>query len=1115
VAIANSSQYALAQNITLDGSLGPAGTLTGPDYMIPQSVGQTVDSNLFHSFGQFNLAPSEAAIFESAANIRNILSRVTGGSPSLINGLIFTESPSVNLFLINPSGIVFGPNASIDVGGVTRGSFVATTANAIQFGSTGAFRVSTAQTDVSLLRVDPSAFLFNQIAAGSITSQANLNTYPGQSLLLVGGNMQLNGAFLQAPEGRVELAGVGGLGTVGLEVDNGNLRLSVPESLARADVSINRSVIRNLGDGGSISIYAQNLTIDGSSVRAGFDADLGFNGTQAGDITLDATGAVKIGQGSRVANDVFPDSTGNSGNIYIRARSLSLTDDAQIGAITYGRGNAGKIVIQAIDSVSLADNASIRSNVGSTDISNAEGQGGDINIRTGSLTLTDGADLSTSTFGQGDAGNISVQADRSIVLVNGQIQSTVQKGARGRGGAINIQAGSLSLDDGAFVDSSVLGQGRGGNLKIQVGSLSLSGDAALSAVIYGQGDAGDIFISVNDSFALTDSNIFTVVGFGAVGQGGNINIQANSLSLIDESFIASNTFGQGNSGRIQVQANNSISLTGHSGIASGVYERAVGDGGDILIGTRLLSVTEGSQLFAGTFGKGNSGNIQVEAANSINLAGVAPDGFSGGLFTSTETGATGRGGDIRASTDILRVSDGAVLSAITGTPFKGGSIDVHANILDVTNGGQLLTTAFNSGDAGNITVNATDHVILTGSDSTFATRLALFGSDVVDNDGSASGLFARTEGAGAAGNVMINTPLLTVRDRAQVSASTSGGTGGSISVRANRFEAIAGGQLRTTTAGSNNAGSINLNVADDVTLAGADSGLFANTERGSSGNGGSIFITNPETIVIRDGATIAVDSQGTGEGGNVQLQAGSLTLNNNAAISAETASNTGGNINLQVQDLLLMRHSSRISTTAGTAQAGGNGGNIQIDARFIVAVPKENSDITANAFTGRGGNINITTQGIYGLEFRPRLTPLSDITASSDFGVEGTVQINTPGVDPSRGLVNLPSEPVNVEVAQGCQGGGQQTSVAFFNTGRGGLAPNPYEPLSSSGVWEDVPPATHRTENSRRAASISASPATVPNPIREAQGWMINEKGQVVLVAEMPTTHSQRRCRLR
>jgi large exoprotein involved in heme utilization and adhesion len=210
-----------------------------------------------------------------------------------------------------------------------------------------------------------------------------------------------------------------------------------------------------------------------------------------------------------------------------------------------------------------------------------------------------------------------------------------------------------------------------------------------------------------------------------------------------------------------------------------------------------------------------------------------------------------------------------------------------------------------------------------------------------------------------------------------------------------------------------------------------------------------------------------------------------------------------------------MRHKSEISTTAGTAQAGGDGGNITIDADFIVTIPKEDSDITANAFTGRGGNINITTQGIYGLQFRPHPTSLSDITASSEFGVQGIVQINTPDVDPSRGLVNLPNEPVNLEVAQGCQGGGTQASVEFFNTGKGGLAPNPYEPISSSDIWEDVPPLAQRTASSASADSTSASPATPPHKIVEAQGWLMNEKGQVVLVAQMPTSHSQGRCRLR
>jgi filamentous hemagglutinin family protein len=137
--VAFSSNCVLAQNITLDGTLGSAGTLTGPDYVIPQAVGQTVGSNLFHSFGRFGLDTGEAAIFQSTANIRNILSRVTGGSPSFIDGLIFTESPRVNLFLINPSGIVFGSQCPPDVGGATRGSFVATTVDALVWPNGGQF----------------------------------------------------------------------------------------------------------------------------------------------------------------------------------------------------------------------------------------------------------------------------------------------------------------------------------------------------------------------------------------------------------------------------------------------------------------------------------------------------------------------------------------------------------------------------------------------------------------------------------------------------------------------------------------------------------------------------------------------------------------------------------------------------------------------------------------------------------------------------------------------------------------------------------------------------------------------------------------------------------------
>jgi large exoprotein involved in heme utilization and adhesion len=285
----------------------------------------------------------------------------------------------------------------------------------------------------------------------------------------------------------------------------------------------------------------------------------------------------------------------------------------------------------------------------------------------------------------------------------------------------------------------------------------------------------------------------------------------------------------------------------------------------------------------------------------------------------------------------------------------------------------------------------------------------------------------------------------------------------------------------------------------------------------ATGKGGDLIIETRQ-LIIRDGAEVTVssanpssDAQGAG---NLEITAQTISLDNQATLTAQTASGDGGNITLQVQDTLLLRRNGNISTTAGTAQAGGDGGNIAIDTDFIVAIPLEDSNITANAFIGSGGNVQITAQGIFGIEFREEETPLlSEITASSKFGVNGVVTINTPDVDPSQGLVNLPDEPANVEVAEGCQSAGEQVAIEFFNTGRGGLAPSPYEPLSRTEIWEDVPRSTQEAENLVPPTSASI-PATRTDKIVEAQGWLINETGKVALVAEVPTPRSQHRCRL-
>ena len=963
--VALSSNCVLAQNITLDGSLGPAGTLTGPNYVIPQAVGQTVGSNLFHSFGRFGLDTGEAAIFQSTANIRNILSRVTGGSPSFIDGLIFTESPRVNLFLINPSGIVFGSNARLDVGGATRGSFVATTVDALVWPNGRQFSATNPKGPRSLLTLvgDPSGFLSLQRPPQPIVSSgSSLKVYEGQSLLLLGGDVTLDGSFLSVDYtkgGRIELGGVAEPGTVGLSVSGNDLRLNFPDSVARADVSVtNRAGIDVLAeDGGSIAINARNLNISGgSALAAGIGENLGSIGSQAGDITLNATGTITIAN-SLVSNNVETGGVGNGGNININASSLSITDGALLGSSIYGRGNSGNIFLQADDSISLARNSLVFNDVERGGVGNS----GNININARLLSITDGASLSASTSGRGNSGNIFLQADDSVSLArNSTIFSKVEPGGMGNSGDINITAGSLSMTDGAQLQTFV----------------DYDRDGKLPA---GRGNSGNVNINVRNTVTLVgkgrDSGtaktaILTGVAFSAVGNSGDINILANALSLTN-SQLGADTNGQGDAGNVFIRVADSIYLTNtesvlegsrRSRIGSAVVSTAVGNGGDIDIQARSLSLNNGAVLDARTQGNGNAGNIKVST-----------------------------------------------------------------NTLAATNGGQILTTSRSSGSAGTISLNVTDNVTLSGSDPNFAqrkTQSLADNADIFIPDSAASGVFARTEGVGVAGDLQITT-----------------------------------GQL-----------------------------------------------------IVRDGAQVTVTSTGVGIAGSSIVKADSIRLDNNATISADT-SGGGGNINLSSDDLILRRGSS-ISTNARGRNI--TGGNITIDTDNLVAVPKEDSDISANAEESFGGRVIVNAQGIFGTQFRPQDTPLSDITASSELGPQfnGVVQLNTPDIDPSRGLANLPTEVVDAsnQIAQTCAAGGRAAKKnEFIVTGRRGMPSNPYEPLSNDEALADVHPPSgfNSSRNSKPEAArvVTSKPATgnPQVPIVEAQGWVIDDKGQVVLTATAST----------
>jgi large exoprotein involved in heme utilization and adhesion len=676
----------------------------------------------------------------------------------------------------------------------------------------------------------------------------------------------------------------------------------------------------------------------------------------------------------------------------------------------------------------------------------------------------DGAKVSTGSRSIGQGGDLTINASE-LVEVRGETRDArngsdlfAQTSGIGKAGNLTINTRQLLVLDGAQISASTFGRGDGGILTINapelvqvVGTLSkLSGTAG--------------------------SGIFAQNNAGASGNAGELTINTRDLLVKDGAQIATGTFGSGNGGRLTVNAFESVQVIGDASddsnlITSGIFTQvsnfnATGNAGELTINTRRLLVGDGATVSTATLAQGNGGALTVNASESVQLIGVSSNGgFASDL--TTETFGKGDAGNLTINTGRLLIQDGASASART----------------------------YGKGDGGTLTVNATESVQVIGTSS------SIYGKE-------RSSLSTATANSGSAGDLLVSTPSLIVRDGARLSADTiKDGAGGNITVTANTVDVTSGGQLRTITAGSKDAGNITLLVQDKVFLAGTDSGLLANTTEGSTGNGGSIFI-DPRTVIVRDRAQIAVGSRGTGEGGNIDIRAGSLILENEARLLAETASNTGGNITLKLEDLLLLRNNSKISTTAGTARSGGDGGNITIDADFIVGVPRENSDITANAFQGQGGNINITTQGIYGLKFRPRLTPLSDITASSEFGLDGEFQLDLlTDVDPSRGLAQLPTNVVDASdrIDRRCAPIPEtQQRNSFTITGRGGLPLGPNDPLQNESIITNW--VTLDSEVETKTAPTSTIPqSSTPRKLVEAQGWIINHKGEVVFTASALT----------
>lgn len=1005
--------------ISTDGSMGAIQDLSGPDYQIPANLGTRAGANLFHSFNTFNIHSGEIATFTGPDTINNVISRVTGGNPSTIDGMLRSEIADADFYFLNPHGVFFGPNAQVDV----PAGFHVGAASELIFPDGNRFSALDT-TPASLSLESPEAFGFRDAPLEPIYIIGSELLFQGSSpTTFTAGEIGVGDAAIFSASGELRL----------LAVDRNDLPIPLhgrtPESFTAGEVVLLDSVIEIASDGeGSLAVRADTATIEGSLITI---ANIGDQSPHeavdlvVGNLTVHSDSLVNsytLGVGP--ANDIRilsnhliidedsgifsftpPGSAGNSGSVSVTANeSLTLKNGGLIGSITSSsQGVGGQVFVQAGKMIIDGSDAGSTGIKSVTESTNANG-GSIFVVVNENLEIFGNGEIASYTLSDGFAGNIEVQAGQMIIDGQGfdgftGIWSDVNAGSKGDAGDVTVNVdGVLEIVDGGEISSTTYGVGDTGTVAIESDVLQLKG-GDMPALIFTEakaessGSANDVTVKVATLLnLLPDSQIYSSTS--ASGDGGTVSIKAQTLRIDEDNDIR---IDDDDSIRIDedywlvlheqgyfflYREDSKTQISSHTNIGS------TGSAGNVLIEVDgLVELLSGGSISSNTKGLGDAGNVMVNAGNLL----IDPKlGGNSGIDVWASPGSTGAAGDVHVAIDgMLSIYGGGQISSNTYSEGGAGNVMIESNALvidgeDIEGGISSVATHLSEGDAGSVTV------VVDGP-------IEVLNAGVISSD---------TFSSGDAGSVDVQADTLTINGMDSLKFTGIGsqanpgssGNGGEVNVNVDgQVEVLSGGFISASTFGIGtggsttvHAGSLKLDGMGHPHRTAITSGTFSYSLDNSSimiddvGDAGNVIVTVDGSLEIVGLGYITSDSYGNGNAGNVTVKADSAQIGqldqtgqpeasmqgaiSSSAFKGEYPNPSGdaGNVTVDIDGVLKLLGAGYISTSTETLGKAG-AVNVESGELRIIGNDKEIWAFIESASlaseSGHAGSIHIISHG--------------------------------------------------------------------------------------------------------------------------------------------------------